>query len=125
MKPKAFGPSVSLLAFTALGLATATSSARPPRASEACGVLQIVDGGAHRLALLPTGNGKPLVADWKPDTSFIRGGEFDRADSLKEGARVCVLLPLPLLRQAIRHEGCLAGENRQPERSRPWTGKLK
>lgn len=90
MKPKAFGPPVSLLAFTVICLAASTSWARPPRASEACGVLQNVDGGAHRLALVPTGHGKPLVADWKPDTSFVRGGEFDRADSLKEGVRVCV-----------------------------------
>lgn len=95
MKPKTFVPSLSLLAFTALCLTAATSSARPPRARELCGVLQTVDGGAHRLALLPNGNGKPLDVDWKPDTSFVRGGEFDRADSLKEGARVCVYYRSP------------------------------
>jgi hypothetical protein len=33
--------------------------------------------------------------DWKPGTSFVRGGEFDRADSLKEGARVCVYYRSP------------------------------
>lgn len=97
MKLKAFVPSLSLLVFTALSLAVSTSSARPPRASETCGVLQNVDGGAHRLVLLPNGSGKPLEADWKPDTSFVRGGEFDRADSLKEGARVCVYYRSPFL----------------------------
>ena len=95
MKLKSFVPSLSLLVFTALCLTASTSSARPPHARELCGVLQNVDGGAHRLALLPTGSGKPLVVDWKPDTSFIRGGEFDRADSLKEGARVCVYYRSP------------------------------
>lgn len=95
MKPKTFAPSLSLLVFAALALTAATSSARPPRARELCGVLQNVDGGAHRLALLPTGSGKPLEVDWKPDTSFVRGGEFDRADSLKEGARVCVYYRSP------------------------------
>lgn len=95
MKRTPIAPSLSLLVFIALCLATATSWARPPRASEACGVLQTVDGGAHRLALLTAGGGKPLVVDWKPDTSFVRGSEFDRADSLKEGARVCVYYRSP------------------------------
>lgn len=95
MKAKTFVPSLSLLVLTALGLTAATSSARPPRAREACGVLQNLNGGAHRLVLLPNGSGKPLEVDWKPDTSFVRGSEFDRADSLKEGARVCVYYRSP------------------------------
>ncbi len=95
MKRNAIASSLSLLVLTALCLATSTSWARPPRASEACGVLQNVDSGAHRLALLPTGSGKPLVVDWKPDTSFVRSGEFDRADSLKGGARICVYYRSP------------------------------
>jgi hypothetical protein len=95
MKLKPFVPSLSLLVFAALGLTATTSSARPPRARELCGVLQNVDAGAHRLALLPSGGGKPLEVDWRPDTSFVRGGEFDRADSLNEGARVCVYYRSP------------------------------
>lgn len=95
MKRNAIAPSLSLLVLTALCLTAATSSARPPRARELCGVLQNVDGGAHQMVLLPKGSGKPLELDWKPDTSFVRGGEFDRAASLKEGARLCVYYRSP------------------------------
>ncbi len=95
MKRKLITQSASLLVLTALCLTAITSSARPPRARELCGVLQNVDGGMHRLALLPNGGGKPLEVDWKPDTSFVQGSEFDRADSLKEGARVCVYYRSP------------------------------
>ena len=90
MKRTAIAKSISLLVFTALCLTASASWARPPRAREACGGLQSVDGTAHRLALLAADSAQPLVVDWKPGTSFIRDRQFDRADSLKAGARVCV-----------------------------------
>lgn len=95
MKRNTIAPSLSALVLTALCLTASTSRGRPPRAREACGVLQNVDGGAHRLALLRNGSGQPFEVDWKPDTSFVRGSQFDRADSLKEGARVCVYYRSP------------------------------
>ena len=90
MKPNTVAKFTSLLALIVLCLTASASWARPPRAREACGVLQSLDGTAHRLTLLPADSAQPLVVDWNPETSFIRDRRFDRADSLQAGARACV-----------------------------------
>ena len=95
MKPKTIAQSMSLLVFTALCLTASTSWARPPRAQELCGALQVVDRQTHLLTLLTAGNETPLRLAWKTDTSLVRNGQFDTAETLKAGAQVCVYYRTP------------------------------
>ncbi len=95
MKTKTITPSLCLLAFSALWLTASTSWARPPRAQEACGALQVVDRQTHLLTLLPAGHDTPLRLAWKADTSLVRNGQFDTTEALKAGAQVCVYYRRP------------------------------
>ena len=90
MKPKTIAQSMSLLVFTALCLTASTSWARPPRAQELCGALQVVDRQTHLLTLLTAGNETPLRLAWKTDTSLVRNGQFDTAETLKAGGEVTI-----------------------------------
>lgn len=95
MKPKNCAKSMSLLVFAALCLTATTSWARPPRAQELCGALQVVNRQAQLLTLLPAGNELPVRLAWKPDASLVRNGLFDTPEALQAGARVCVYYRTP------------------------------
>ena len=95
MKKKTITPSLCLLAFSALWLTASTSWARPPRARELCGALQVVDPQTHLLTLLTAGNETPLRLAWKADTSLVRNDQFDTTEALKAGAQVCVYYRTP------------------------------
>ena len=95
MKPRIIAKFTTLLALALTGLTATTSWARPPRAQELCGALQVVDRQTHLLTLLTAGNETPLRLAWKADTSLVRNGQFDTTEALKAGAQVCVYYRTP------------------------------
>lgn len=79
----------------ALCLTAVNTWARPPRAREACGVLQNIDVAARTLTLVPEKGERPLVAVWKSETKFFKNRNFESANTLKEGVRACVYYHSP------------------------------
>lgn len=69
--------------------------ARPPRASERCGVLDRVDQRTHSLIVRSPQSGKPLEIVWKNNTRFIWKGKFAPGSLPREGDRICVFYRSP------------------------------
>ena len=83
------------LVLGALCLAAVNGWARPPRAREACGVLQNVDLNARTLTLAPEEGEHPLEVVWKRDTKFLKNWKFESANALNKGGRACIFYHSP------------------------------
>ena len=86
---------VRCLFLVTLCLASFDTWARPPRAREACGVLQNVDVNARTLTLAPAKGERPLEFVWKRDTKFLKNSNFESASALNQGGRACVYYHTP------------------------------
>lgn len=95
MKPNPNSLKAALTAAALLCLSSADSWARPPRAREACGVVQTIDREARTLTLVPEKGTRPLVVVWKKDTKFLKSWNFESAAALGEGVRACVFYRSP------------------------------
>ena len=86
---------IGLAAIAVVLLSGADSWARPPRAREACGVVQKIDRETKTLTVLSEKRGEPLNVVWKRDTKFIHNRKFAESASLKEDLRACVYYRSP------------------------------
>jgi|SRR5689334_22069178 hypothetical protein len=78
-----------------LSLATLDTWARPPRAREACGVLQNIDAQALTLTLAQEKGDRPIEAVWRRDTKVLKNWKFASTDALQQGVRACVFYRSP------------------------------
>ena len=93
MKLKSLTPAI---AAAALLLSAAESQARPPRARELCGVIQMIDPASHTLTVQSPKRDEPMTLVWKRDARFIKNWKFTEPGSLREGQRACVYYRSPL-----------------------------
>lgn len=95
MKLKIASPQGRWLVFLVLCLAALNTWARPPRAREACGVLQNIDLNSRSLTLKADKRERPLEVIWKGDTRFVKDWKFDAPTTLKSGMRACIYYHSP------------------------------
>lgn len=93
MKLKSLTPAIAAVA---LLLSAAEGQARPPRARELCGVIQMIDSASHTLTVQSPKRDEPFTVVWKRDTRFIKNWKFTESAALKEGLRACVYYRSPI-----------------------------
>lgn len=95
MKLRIVSPRGCPLVLLVLCLAALNTWARPPRAREACGLLQNIDLDSRSLTLKADKEGRPLEVVWTGDTRFLKDWKFDAPTALKPGMRACVYYRSP------------------------------
>lgn len=85
----------SALLLTGTVLTPQSAEARPPRARELCGVVQVFDPQTLTVTIQSPKGNQPAAFAVQGDTKFIKDSKFTDSASLKEGMRACVYYRSP------------------------------